>query len=82
MSNFKKEFLSGVLYTSVSKYIGIVISLLITAVLARLLKPTDFGLIAVASIMINFVNLLTDFGLGPAIIQKDDLEKKRFAESV
>lgn len=76
MSNFKKEFLSGVLYTSVSKYIGIVISLLITAVLARLLEPTDFGLIAVASIMINFVNLLTDFGLGPAIIQKDDLEKK------
>lgn len=76
MSSFKKDFLNGVLYTSVSKYIGIVISLLITAVLARLLEPTDFGLIAVATIMINFVNLLTDFGLGPAIIQKDDLEQK------
>lgn len=76
MSSFKREFLSGVFYTSVSKYIGIVVSLLITAVLARLLEPTDFGLIAVASIMINFVNLLTDFGLCPAIIQKDELDKK------
>lgn len=73
MSSFKGDFLNGVFYTSISKYMGIIVSLLITAVLARLLDPVDFGLIAVASIMINFVNLLTDFGLCPAIIQNNDL---------
>ena len=75
MGNIKKDFLSGVLYTSISKYVGIFVSLIITAVLARLLPPSDFGIIAVASIMINFVNLLTDFGLGPAIVQNDTLSK-------
>lgn len=75
MGNFKKDFLSGVFYTSIAKYVGIFISVIITAILARLIPPSDFGVIAVATICINFVNLLTDFGLGPAIVQNDQLSK-------
>lgn len=69
MSSFKKEFLSGVFYTSIAKYIGLFVSLLITFILARLLTPEDFGVIAIAYMIINFINLLTDFGFGPAIVQ-------------
>lgn len=79
MTSFKRQFISGVFYTSISKYVGIFVQIIITMILARLLNPSDFGIIAIASVFISFVNLLTDFGFGPAIIQTDELEKKDLA---
>lgn len=43
------------------------------AVLGRLLRPEDFGTMAMASIAITFANLLRDMGSGAALIQKDEL---------
>ena len=40
----RKTLFSGVLYIGISKYIGVLISLLIVAILSRLLSPDDFGL--------------------------------------
>lgn len=79
MTSFKRQFISGVFYTSIAKYVGIFVQIIITMILARLLNPSDFGIIAIASVFISFVNLLTDFGFGPAIIQTDGLEKKDLA---
>lgn len=76
MSSYKKEFISGVLYTSVAKYVGIFVQIAISMVLARLLNPADFGILAIATVFINFLNLITDFGFGAAIIQSETLEKK------
>ena len=73
--SFRKEFLSGVLYTSIAKYAGIFISMIVTFVLARILDPSDFAVVAIAVVILNFLNLFTDFGLGPAIIQNDDLSE-------
>lgn len=38
--------------------------------LARLLFPEDFGLFAVVSFVMTFANILSDFGLAQALIQK------------
>lgn len=70
----KKELLNGVLWTALSRYSGFFIQIVITAVLARLLTPEDFGVIAIALVFITFFNLLSDFGIGPAIIQVKDLD--------
>jgi PST family polysaccharide transporter len=78
MASFRKEFASGVIYTSIAKYSGIVIQLVITAVLARMLKPEDFGIIALATVFIHFFNTLTEAGIGPAIIQKKEFIKKDY----
>ncbi len=75
MSEFKKAFVSGVIYTSIAKYLGIFLSIIISAILARLLQPEDFGIVAVATVIIGFINLITDFGLGPAIVQNDTLSR-------
>lgn len=72
--SLKKDLLKGAGYTAISKYIGIVISLVITAVLARLLSPSDFGTIAIAMVIITFFGVFSDLGIAPAIIQKKDLE--------
>jgi PST family polysaccharide transporter len=74
--SYKKEFASGIFYTSIAKYSGLAISILLTSILARLLTPSDFGIIAIATVIMSFINLFTDFGFGPAIIQRKDLTIK------
>lgn len=46
MSKTKKELLSGIYYTSIAKYIGIIISLIVSGILARLIEPKEFGIVA------------------------------------
>lgn len=72
----KRDFSSAVFYTAISKYSGIVIQLLITAVLSRLLTPSDFGIVAIATILIQFFNTISEAGIGAAIIQKKTLTQK------
>lgn len=69
----KDNLLSGVMYTALAKYSGIVISLVVTAILARLITPEEFGVIAVASIFMNFFSTLTTVGIAPAIVQNKSL---------
>ena len=71
--SIKKEMLTGIVWSAVEKYSGVLISLFISAILARLISPDDFGIIAVASVLINFLNIFTDMGIGSAIIQRKDL---------
>jgi PST family polysaccharide transporter len=52
------------------------IRFLVSLVLARLLAPADFGLMAVATTVMNFMDLFRDFGTGQAIIQKRDVSQQ------
>lgn len=74
--SIKKQLVSGVFYTAISKYAGIFISLIVSAILARLLSPDEFGVVAVATVIINFFGIFTDLGISPAIIQNKELTKK------
>lgn len=71
----KQELFKGVLWTGIEKYSGFIVSVLITSILARLLSPEEFGVVAVATVIIQFFSLFTTMGIGPAIIQKKQLEK-------
>ena len=42
-NNIKSQLFSGVFYTALAKYSGVVISLVVAGILARLLSPDDFG---------------------------------------
>lgn len=76
MSSTKKQLLSGVFYTAIAKYSGIVISLVIAGILARLIEPEDFGVVAIATVIISFFGIFSDLGIGPAIIQNKELSIK------
>lgn len=60
----------------ISKYSNVLIQLIINAFLARILSSTDFGIIAVINVFINFFTILADMGIGPAIIQNKELEEE------
>src|SRR5947207_11102129 len=53
---------------------GAVIGIAAVAVLARLLRPTDFGLIAMAFPIVVIATVLRNFGLDIGIINRDRLD--------
>ena len=48
--SIKSSFKRGILYTAISKYLGIAITLIISAVLSRILTPEDFGIVAIVTV--------------------------------
>lgn len=71
----KSQLVGGVFYTALSKYVGIIVSLVVSAILARLISPEDFGVVAVATVLITFFSIFSDLGIGPAIVQNQSLNK-------
>ena len=79
-NNIKHQLFSGVFYTALAKYSGIIISLVVAGILARLLSPDDFGVVAIATVIIAFFNLFTDMGISPAIVQHKSLTKEELSD--
>ena len=73
MITIKEQLLSGIFFTAISKYTGMLISLVVSAILARLISPDDFGVIAIATVIITFFGIFSDLGIAPAIIQHKEL---------
>ncbi|QIA06718.1 lipopolysaccharide biosynthesis protein [Draconibacterium halophilum] len=76
MTTIRKSLTAGIIFTGLAKYSGIIINILIGAILARLLTPVEFGIVAIVTVFITFFNLLSDFGIGPAIVQNKSLDSK------
>lgn len=76
MSSTRNEMINGVFWTAIEKYSGLVVSILVTAVMARLLSPAEFGVVAIATVLIHFLSIFATMGIGPAIIQKQDLSAR------
>lgn len=72
----RKNIGSGIFYTALSKYSNVFISIFIGAILARLLTPDEFGIVAIVTVFISFFNLLSNIGLGPAVVQFKELTDK------
>ena len=60
----------------VSKYSTIVIGIGSQLVLARLLTPQDYGVLAVMMVFTTFFGMLADFGISGAIVQNQDLDSE------
>ena len=61
-----------VLY-GVSKYATVAVTLLTSAILSRLLSPKEFGVVTVVTVFTAFFTVLSDMGLGTAVIQNKEI---------
>ena len=50
-----------------------------TIVLARILSPNDFGIIAIALVFTQLAYVLFDFGFNTALIQKKDVKEIHYS---
>ncbi|MEJ6008247.1 lipopolysaccharide biosynthesis protein [Paucibacter sp. AS339] len=74
--NLRKNVVRAVGASTLGTLLAKIISLASTLVLARLLMPEDYGLMAMASTVTGFIGFFNEIGLGAAIIQKQDLKKE------
>ena len=71
--SFRQKVIGGVRWTGFSSLGATVIKLIQLAVLAHFLSPTDFGLMAIVSVIIGWSALFLDFGISAAIIYKQNI---------
>ena len=57
----------------IARYSVVFIQIIYNAILARLLTPEDYGIVAIINVFIVFFAILADMGIGSGIIQKKDL---------
>ena len=71
--------LAWVLFGSIAQAL---VRLLTLAVLARLLTPADFGLVALSMMLGTFVLMLSRIGFGPALVQKADITPAHISAAI
>jgi O-antigen/teichoic acid export membrane protein len=69
MNNVASRLMKGSLWLSAARALVNVLSLVSTIVLARLLSPGDFGLVALATTMMAIVTSVTDMSLSSALVR-------------
>jgi O-antigen/teichoic acid export membrane protein len=77
MSNIRSTTAKGVAVLGAGKGLGRLISFANTIVLARLLSPDDYGLMAMAMVVCGFIGFFNEIGLGSAIIQRKDISQEQ-----
>ena len=70
----KRKALQGSKWVLVQELSGQLIGFLVFLLLARMLQPQDFGLVATASVIIAFLGPFVTAGLGSAIIQRETID--------
>lgn len=71
--SIREQAISGLKWTAGGKLAAQIITWAITLVVIRLLTPEDYGLLAMASVFVAFMLMMSEAGLTPALIQKQDL---------
>jgi PST family polysaccharide transporter len=75
MTDLKQRTIRALSWSLILKVGSQIISFSIGIVIARLLMPDDFGLLAMAMVFVGVSSLLSNVGLGSAIIQSQHLSK-------
>ena len=69
-SQLLKQAANSVKWTALGSLLPRLISPISTMVLAALLTPADFGIVAVSTLVIALAQIVVGLGLGPAVVQR------------
>lgn len=72
----EEKAIRGIPWTLLTYIANRVLFLATTVVLARLLAPSDFGLLALALIVVGLISLFSGLGLGGALVVRQDLDER------
>lgn len=72
MGEFKEKTLSGVKWNAIGRFSTQGVSFVISVLLARILSPSDYGVIGMIGIFLAISQTFIDSGFGSALIRKKD----------
>ena len=71
-NTIKQKTVRGILWNSIEKFLVKGSSFIISIILARILSPSDYGLIGMLAVFISLSNVFIESGLSKALIQKQN----------
>lgn len=71
----KSQFISGATWKIVESFSAKGISFVVSIILARMLMPEDYGLLALTAVFTTFSDMLIDAGFSTALIRKKDVDE-------
>jgi len=71
--------LRGAKWSYLSTFVNAGLQIGVTAILARVLAPSAFGLVAMAGVVLNFGSYFAQMGVGQAIVQRRVLTREHIA---
>ncbi len=74
--NQRNAILSGLSWNTVTVVLQVLIQLVYTAIMARWIAPADFALMGIVLSLMGFAEIFSQVGIGPAIIQRKEVEQR------
>lgn len=73
-ANLRTRAAKGVFWTATGAWGRQLMVFVVFAILARVLEPEDFGLVALAAVFVGFTHVIAEEGLVDALVQRKNLE--------
>jgi len=77
--NLKSTTIHGVAWNTLGRILNQVLQFGLSVILMRLLQPADYGLLAMAWVVIGFAGIFNEFGFGSAIVQRQDIDAQHLS---
>lgn len=77
--NLKKEIIFGMIWALAERTLAQGISFIVSIILARLLLPEQYGIIAIVLVFINIADVFVNNGFGETLIQKKDADEDDYS---
>ncbi|MFC1639647.1 lipopolysaccharide biosynthesis protein [Gemmatimonadota bacterium] len=71
--SLRQTVMSGLRWSAGMRLLGQLLTWTSTLIVIRLLSPGDYGLMSMAGVFIAFLSMISEMGLGTAIVQRRDL---------
>lgn len=78
MEGVRKRLTVGAMWTAGGRIVANLLGLVSTLALARLLTPADFGLVAIATVILAIVGAVTELSLSAALIQHKNPQREHY----
>ncbi len=79
MATLSKKVFSGFFWKFSERILAQLISFVVSIVIARILSPEDYGLVAMSMIFISLANVFVVNGFSTALIQRKDVDETSFS---
>ena len=73
--NLHQKMASGFIWMFLERILAQLVTFIVSIVIARILVPDDFGIVAIAQIFISLANVFSIQGLSASLIQKKDISE-------
>ena len=78
-NEIKEKTIKGLFWKFVERIFSQLISFVVSIILARILMPEDYGLIALVIIVINLLGVFVNSGLGTSLVQKKEVDNADYS---